>query len=203
MINLRVCVTVSALFSSVPALQAQRVAVLDDDSNATLSYTELATITLGFESLYTLEQDIPEQRAALRTLYDATGGPDWTSLYNNIADLDAQLAFEAGLPATGMLRRQCTSLLLYMPPVINSSVADRCNVPQCNTVPPDHSDKQGSMVYKRVLILPFHGHNMLSYIWIRLPKGVQLGLLFHQRDFFAWYVMQCLYICNCTSQTRC
>lgn len=48
--------------------------------------------------MYQPENDLPEQRAALKALYDATGGPQWSPTYSSTVYLD-QLELYAAFPA--------------------------------------------------------------------------------------------------------
>lgn len=115
MISLRLYLIACAYLAAVLGSHAQTIGLLDANTNTTQSYYEFETGDWEFNSFYSLEQDIPEQRAALRTLYDATGGPHWSSVYNDSAALQDYLSYAAGLPATGIRLITRRLLFLYKP----------------------------------------------------------------------------------------
>lgn len=99
---LRLCLVTCVLLAASPIARTQRVGLFDHDSTTMLASFDLAAGDLEVASLYSVADDIPEQRAALKLFYDSTGGPNWSTLFNNSAALDAYVTLEAGLPATGI-----------------------------------------------------------------------------------------------------
>ena len=87
------------LLSLLQSSRGQTVGLFSSMTNETLaSFISLAG-NLSIYSVYLEENDIPEQRQALETLYFATGGPHWSPSYSSTVYLDGLQQLLAATPA--------------------------------------------------------------------------------------------------------
>ena len=101
MITLRICVILCSYFAVHPATHAQTIGLTDLVTNTTLTTFDITSGDFEVTSLYSITDDLPKQREALKTLYDATGGPHWSFRYNDPTALDAYMQYEQELLTSG------------------------------------------------------------------------------------------------------
>lgn len=82
--------------------ECQLVSWLSDTTNETLASFVTLAGNLSIDSVFQLKNDLPEQHAALKVLYEATGGPNWSSTYSSDVNLEG-LAQYAAAVGTGKL----------------------------------------------------------------------------------------------------
>ena len=83
-----VCASAVLLLSLAPVAQCQLVGLISSTTNKTLGTFVGLSGDMSLSSVYQPENDIPEQRAALETLYAATAGSSWSSSYSSTVYLE-------------------------------------------------------------------------------------------------------------------
>lgn len=183
MITLRICIIVLSYFAQHPATYAQTIGLTDFLTNTTVTAFDLASGDFEVTSLYSIQDDQPEQRAALVTLYDATGGPYWSSLYNDSTALDTYLQYEQALLTTGTVFAHSDCM-----PVFHSHNAMLCGrlcVLECYRIWWCLHQK-GSMVHGRIQLLPLGRCYLLPHSRDTYPARMHCRLLISRLNHLAW-----------------
>lgn len=95
----RVLLVALLLLPALGLTQCQTVGWFSSAVNDTLATLKTLSGNLTVNSVYQLENDIPEQRLALEHIYKETGGPHWSSFYQSTVYLDLLATLEATVPA--------------------------------------------------------------------------------------------------------